>query len=55
MKIVLLFLGCYFSLASSFSQNVKKDSIAALQIKNAVDLYDHFTDGNAPIFWSILT
>lgn len=50
MKNVLLFLCSFFSLASSFSQNVKKDSISDLQIKNAIHLYDVYTDGNAPIF-----
>src|SRR6185437_3707938 len=50
MKIFLLFLSCFFSLASSFSQSVQKDSITNLQIKNAIDLYNHFTDGQAPIF-----
>ncbi|HEY5392439.1 MAG TPA: hypothetical protein VIJ57_10015, partial [Hanamia sp.] len=50
MKNVLLFLCGFFSLASSFSQNVKKDSISDLQIKNAIHLYDIYTDGNAPIF-----
>lgn len=50
MKISLLCLICFFSLASSYSQSVQKDSITSLQIKNAIDLYDHFTDGQAPIF-----
>jgi hypothetical protein len=50
MKIFLLFLSCFFSLASSFSQSVQRDSITNLQIKNAIDLYNHFTDGQAPIF-----
>lgn len=50
MKIVLLFLCACFSFASSFSQDVKQDSITDLQIKNAIHLYNHFTDGNAPIF-----
>ena len=50
MKTVLLFIGGFFSLATSLSQSVKKDSISDLQIKNAIHLYDIYTDGNAPIF-----
>lgn len=50
MKIFLLCLICFFSLSASFSQSVPKDSITNLQIKNAVDIYNHFTDGQAPVF-----
>lgn len=50
MKIFLICLICFFSLAPSYSQSVQKDSITNLQIKNAVDLYNQFTDGQAPIF-----
>jgi len=49
-KTIFLFLCGFLPLASSFSQNVKKDSISDLQIKNAIHLYDVYTDGNAPIF-----
>lgn len=50
MKFALLFLCCFFSLAASFSQSAVNDSIADLQVKNAIHLYDVYTDGNAPIF-----
>jgi len=49
MKTVLLFLSVFFSL-SSFSQNANKDSLTELQLKNVVSLYDHYTNGNAPIY-----
>jgi len=49
MKTVLLFLSVFFSL-SSFSQNANKDSLTGLQLKNVVSLYDHYTNGNAPIY-----
>lgn len=50
MKTALFFLCCFFSFGLSFSQSIRNDSIADLQIKNAVSLYNHFTDGGAPIF-----
>jgi hypothetical protein len=50
MKIFLLLLSGVFSVTSSYSQSAKTDSITNLQVKNAVDLYNRFTDGEAPIF-----
>lgn len=50
MKLFLLLLSCLFSIISSYSQSVHKDSITDLQIKNAIDLYDRFTDGDALVF-----
>lgn len=50
MKFLLFFISCFFSIISSFSQSVKKDSITDIQLKNAIDLYNSYTDGNAPVF-----
>ncbi|MDQ2862033.1 MAG: hypothetical protein M3R50_00025 [Bacteroidota bacterium] len=49
MKTILLLLSIFFSI-SSFSQNANKDSLTGVQLKNIVSLYDHYTDGNAPIY-----
>jgi len=49
MKTALLFLSLFFSL-SSFSQTANKDSLTGLQLKNIISLYDHYTNGNAPIY-----
>lgn len=49
MKFLLFFISC-FSQLSSFSQSVKIDSVTDIQVKNAIDLYNHFTDGNAAIY-----
>lgn len=50
MKIVLLSLFSLFSFQYSFSQSTKNNSVTDLQVKNAVGLYNNFTDGNAPIY-----
>lgn len=50
MKIVLFLLFGFFSMSSSFSQSIDMNSASDLQVKNATNLYTHFTDGNAPIF-----
>lgn len=50
MKIVLFLLFGLFSLPSSFSQSIKNNLETDSQLKNAIHLYTHFTDGNAPIF-----
>lgn len=49
MKTILLFLSVFFSI-SSFSQNANKDSLTGVQLKNVIGLYDHYTNGNAPIY-----
>ena len=50
MNKLLLVICTFFLFSKSFSQSVNFDSATSLQIKNAVDAYDHFTDGNAAIY-----
>ena len=50
MKILLLLISTLFFLAPSFSQNVKKDSLTDVQIKNAIDLYTKFTGPEKPVY-----
>jgi hypothetical protein len=50
MKIVLFLLFGLFSIPSSFSQSINNNPVTDFQVKNAIHLYNHFTDGNAPIF-----
>ena len=50
MKILFLLIYGFFFLNPLFSQSVKKDSTISLQVRNAIDLYNNYTDGNAPIF-----
>lgn len=50
MKIVLFLLFSLFSVSTSFSQIINNNPVTDLQMKNAIHLYNHFTDGNAAIF-----
>ena len=50
MKILLCYLSGLIYLSPAFSQDIKKDSLAHIQIKNVVALYDRFTDDNAPVY-----
>jgi hypothetical protein len=50
MKISVFFLPALFCLTFSFSQGVKHDSISEVQLKNAINLYNHFSAGNAPVY-----
>ena len=50
MKILLFVISTFFFLSPSFSQNVTTDSATSLQIKNALQIYDRFTDGDAAIY-----
>ena len=50
MKILLLFLSGLFWTTASFSQGNKEDSLAGIQLKNVIGVYDHYTDGNAPVY-----
>lgn len=50
MKILLLLTTTFLFLSASFSQSVKNDSTASLQLKNALEAYNRFTDGNAAIY-----
>ena len=50
MKILLFLISSLFFLNPSFSQSIKPDSISDIQLQNAIDLYDHFSAGNAPVY-----
>lgn len=50
MKTTLLILLGLFAQSIAFSQSLNDQSLTDLQVKNAVGLYNHFTDGNAPIY-----
>ena len=50
MKIILLTLLGLFTQTLTFSQGSKDPSLTDVQVKNTVELYNHFTGRNAPIF-----
>ncbi len=50
MKILLFLITALFFLNPSFSQTVKQDSISDAQLQNAINLYDNFSAGNAPVY-----
>jgi len=50
MKHFLFLFSSLFFLSPIFSQSVKKDSITDLQVKNAIEVYDHYTADNAPVY-----
>lgn len=50
MKILFFFINGFFFLSPLFSQSVNKDPLSGIQVKNGIDLYNRYTDGNAPIF-----
>jgi len=50
MKRASLLLSGLVSFFLSFSQNAPGDSAADQQMQNAVAVYDHYTDGTAPIY-----
>src|SRR6187551_3147751 len=50
MKILLFLISSLFFLNPSFSQSIKPDSISDVQLQNAIDLYDHFSADNAPVY-----
>ena len=50
MKFLVIIVPSLFSLAISFSQSIQTDSIKNIQLKNALDIYNTYTDGNAPIY-----
>ena len=50
MKLFLFFINTFLFLSASFSQSATNDSTTGLQVKNALQLYDRFTDGNAAIY-----
>lgn len=50
IRVLLFFLSGLFSLATSFCQSIQTDSLANIQVKNVIVLYDQYTDGNAPVY-----
>jgi hypothetical protein len=50
MKRFLFLFSSIFFLNPIFSQSVKKDSIIDLQVKNAIDIYNHYNAENAPVY-----
>ncbi|MEO7121342.1 MAG: hypothetical protein ABIY62_09605 [Ginsengibacter sp.] len=50
MKILLFFLCFFFTIKLAFSQVTATDSLAEVQVKNVVQLYKNYTDGNAPVY-----
>jgi hypothetical protein len=50
MKFLLLFIPGLFYFITSFSQSINNDSLTDLQQENVINLYNRYTDGNAPIY-----
>ncbi len=50
MKFLPGFLFGVLSFSYSFSQGTIEDSLTYIQLKNVVGLYNHYTDGNAPVY-----
>jgi hypothetical protein len=50
MKIPLFFLCVFFTIKPAFPQGTATDSLADVQVKNVVQLYKNYTDGNASIY-----
>jgi hypothetical protein len=50
MKILLCCLSGLIWLSPASSQNIMKDSLARIQVRNVIDLYDHYTGNNAPVY-----
>ena len=50
MKFVLLSVFLSFSFSSTFSQGNQKDTLASLQVKNVIALYNQHQDGSSPVF-----
>ncbi len=50
MKILLLLISELFFANLSYSQNAQKDSLSDIQLKDAIDRYNHFSADNAPVY-----
>ncbi|HEU5366557.1 MAG TPA: hypothetical protein VFU62_13555 [Hanamia sp.] len=50
MKTLLFLLYALFFANISYSQNVQKDSVSETQLKEAIQIYNHFSGDNAPIY-----
>jgi len=50
MKNLLCLITMLFFANFSYSQSLQKDSLSDLKIKKAIDLYNHFSADNAPVY-----
>ena len=50
MKILLFLIASFFGASFSYSQSSQNDSLSDLKIKDAIDLYNHFSADNAPVY-----
>ncbi|HSV09597.1 MAG TPA: hypothetical protein VLI68_02440 [Hanamia sp.] len=50
MKTLLFLIPAFFFANLSYAQNAQKDSLSDVQIKNAIDFYNHFSADNAPVY-----
>lgn len=50
MKCFIILIPWLLLQIASFSQTVKIDSITNIQVKNALDLYTHYTGASSPIY-----
>ena len=50
MKILLFLIASFLGANFSYSQTSQKDSLSDLQIKDAIDVYNHFSADNAPVY-----
>ena len=50
MKHFIFLFSSLILLNPSFSQSVKRDSVTDLQVKNAIEIYNHYVADNAPVF-----
>lgn len=50
MKLFILLISALFFITTSFSQSIREDSLAYIQVKNAVDIYNNYTGDNALLY-----
>jgi hypothetical protein len=50
MKILLFLISAFFFTNLSFAQNAQKDSLSDIQLRNAIEIYNHFSLENAPVY-----
>ena len=50
MKFLLFLLTSFLFLSSAFSQTQKNEVTADAQVQNAIEIYKHYTRGNAPLY-----
>ncbi len=50
MKFFFFVFSTILLIGPALGQGVKNDSLAIAQVKNAIEVYDHYTADNAPVF-----